>query len=187
MLIRSVRIGVRYLLQDLDISAVIPAQAVAFPFFILCTMRCNVSRDVGIILSTVLTQMSSMTVIFSWTGSHAYLGSAFSFASVSKYSCHPSSIFSVERYCDVVCAFILTSWKKSFCWSVWASEILHISMCKTVHKPTNNTHFYAPAIIWQGALSVCFVRPSVPPMFVFSTPPTSLHGFEWKLGRDVAP
>ena len=49
--------------------------------------------------------------------------------------------------------------------------------------------YYAPAIKWQGAFSVCFVRPSVlpsfrhsvPSKFVFSTPPTSLHGFEWNL------
>ena len=40
-----------------------------------------------------------------------------------------------------------------------------------------------------GAFSVCFVRhsvlpsfrPSVASKFVFSTPPTSLHGFEWNL------
>ena len=52
-------------------------------------------------------------------------------------------------------------------------------------------YFYAPAIKWQGAFSVCFVRPSVihpsviwssvPSKFVFSTPPTSLNGFEWNL------
>ena len=46
-----------------------------------------------------------------------------------------------------------------------------------------NDECLCPAIKWQGALGVYFVRPSVilSHQFVFSTPPTSLHGFEWKL------
>ena len=45
-------------------------------------------------------------------------------------------------------------------------------------------YFYAPAIKWQGGIKclLCpLFRPSVPSKFVFSTPPTSLHGFEWNL------
>ena len=52
--------------------------------------------------------------------------------------------------------------------------------------------FYSPAIKWHGGIKclLCpsyrhsFIpsfRPSIPSKFVLSTPPTSLHGFEWNL------
>ena len=60
-----------------------------------------------------------------------------------------------------------------------------IAVNKNILMDDNNINgtynFYAPAIKWQGAYSVCFVRHSVASKFVFSTPPTSLHGFEWNL------
>ena len=47
-----------------------------------------------------------------------------------------------------------------------------------------HTNFYAPAIKWQGGIK-CVLCPSfrhsIPSKFVFSTPPTSWHGFEWNL------
>ena len=55
--------------------------------------------------------------------------------------------------------------------------------CSNIVVLVSNEFFLCPAKKWQGTFSVCFVGPSFIPSFrpikfVFSTPPTPLHGFE---------
>ena len=57
---------------------------------------------------------------------------------------------------------------------VWVNEFqLYIFLCPH-HKMARGLLVFALSILPS-------FRPSVPSKFVFSTPPTSLHGFEWNL------
>ena len=104
-----------------------------------------------------------------------------------------SSMPSPKPYMEMRPWHFLWSWVQSYQLQSVINQI-----CNFIHL-LFAWHHYAPAfhltltfkgfIQGKGAFSVCFVRPSVilsfrpsvASKFVFSTPPTSLHGFEWNL------
>ena len=70
----------------------------------------------------------------------------------------------------------LRLWSRAGAWK-------NIDICITTQSSVPlSAYFYAPAIRWQGGIS-CLLCPSfrlyVASKVVFSTPPTSLHWFEW--------